>query len=505
MLVSRPPGWRGEVARGTTVGVREVLGRTDDLLGAAIERTQRAHHRRRLRRLGYEEVFVPESEPGLFAAGRAPTGGNAVDVLIDGQEALSAMAEAVQAARSSVHLACWHADPDFQMLRDREPPVTLRDLLAGAAERVPVRVLLWAGPPLPVYQPTRSRVHAVRDALTRGTRVQCELDARERTLHCHHEKILVVDGEVAFVGGLDPTTLQGDRHDSTTHEPRGPMGWHDVAVRLRGPSVADVGAHFAQRWSEVAGAPLPAPEPPPPAGATRVQVVRTLPDMPYRSIPRGEFTILDTYLRAITSAQRLVYLENQFLWSPEITNALLEKLRHPPREDFRLVLLLPRSPSNGADTTRGQLGRLLEAADGNDRLLAATLTAHGDGGGTADVPVYVHAKVGIVDDGWMTVGSANLNEHSLFNDTELNIVTDDADLARSTRLRLWAEHLQRPRHEVDGDPAEVVDTLWRPLAEEQASREERGLPRTHRLTLLPGVSKRARRLMGPVRGLLVDG
>lgn len=495
-------------------GIRAAADRADALLGEALERTQRAHHRRRLRRLGYEEVFVPESEPGLFAAGRPARDGNAVDVLVDGAEALGAMADAVRSARSSVHLACWHLSPDFRLVRGssggggagtEELSPTLRDLLVETAERVPVRVLLWAGPPVPVFQPTRSRVHAVRAALTRGTRVQCLLDSRERTLHCHHEKILVVDDEVAFVGGLDPTTLQGDRHDTVDHEPDRELGWHDVAVRLRGPVVADVGAHFAQRWSDVSSTPLAPPEPPPPAGTSRVQLVRTVPEKTYDSIPRGEFSILDTYLRAITSAQRLIYLENQFLWSPEITNALIQKLLHPPHEDFRLVLLLPRSPSNGADTTRGQLGRMLEAADGSDRLLAVTLTAHGDEHGTADVPVYVHAKVGIVDDAWLTVGSANLNEHSLFNDTEVNIVTDDADLVRRTRLRLWSEHLQRPVHEIDGDPTTVVDTLWHPTVDEQADLERRALPRTHRLTLLPGVSKRARRLMGPVRGLLVDG
>jgi phosphatidylserine/phosphatidylglycerophosphate/cardiolipin synthase-like enzyme len=54
----------------------------------------------------------------------------------------------------------------------------------------------------------------------------------------------------------------------------------------------------------------------------------------------------------------------------------------------------------------------------------------------------VHAKIGIVDDAWLTLGSANLNEHSLFNDTEMNVVTHDTALARQTRLRLWAEHLE---------------------------------------------------------------
>ena len=119
--------------------------------------------------------------------------------------------------------------------------------------------------------------------------------------------------------------------------------------------------------------------------------------------------------------------------------------------------------------------------------------------------MYVHAKLGITDDEWMTIGSANLNEHSLFNDTEVNVATDDQELIRTTRLRLWAEHLQCPVADLDTDPTDVVDNLWRPTAEEQAARERDGQRRTHRLTLLPDMSRRAGRLQGPLRGLLVDG
>jgi phosphatidylserine/phosphatidylglycerophosphate/cardiolipin synthase-like enzyme len=117
----------------------------------------------------------------------------------------------------------------------------------------------------------------------------------------------------------------------------------------------------------------------------------------------------------------------------------------------------------------------------------------------------VHAKVGIVDDAWLTVGSANLNEHSLFNDTEMNVVTHDRELARSTRLRLWSEHLERPAAELEGDPAQVVDSVWRPLAEEQLGLRESGAPLTRKLLLLPHVSRRSAGIRGPLNGLLVDG
>ncbi|HEU5473498.1 MAG TPA: phospholipase D family protein [Actinophytocola sp.] len=480
--------------------VRALVDKVDERVGDGLERVLCQHHRRRLTRLGWRTALEPGAT-GWFSD-RAPVrDGNRVDVLIDGEEALPAIRAAIEGAESSVHIANWHASPDFRLTREPGAP-TLRELLAQTARRVPVRLLLWGGPPVPVFEPTRKRVRTARAEFTRDSAVRCVLDTRERTMHCHHEKLVIVDDTTAFVGGLDFTALQGDRHDSRDHPADRPLGWHDVTTRVTGPAVADVAEHFRARWNEVTGDALPAPEPPRPTAFSRVQLVRTVPERTYEFAPHGDFSILDVYRRALCSAQHLIYLENQFLWSPEIAEILIDKLRDPPDDRFRVVLVLPRKPSNGADTTRGQLGRLVEADDGGRRLLATTITAHD---GDRSATVYVHAKTAIVDDEWLTIGSANLNEHSLFNDTEVNIVTDDAALARDTRLRLWSEHLQRPRSEIDGDPTDVVDTIWRPTAEDQADRTTSGARRTHRLTLLPGISRRAGRLQGPLRGLLVDG
>ena len=87
----------------------------------------------------------------------------------------------------------------------------------------------------------------------------------------------------------------------------------------------------------------------------------------------------------------------------------------------------------------------------------------------------------------------------------MNVVTCDPRLARETRLRLWAGHLERSIEEVSGEPAAVVDALWRPIAGEQLERRRRGEPLTHRLLELPGVSRRSMALLGPVHSLLVDG
>jgi phosphatidylserine/phosphatidylglycerophosphate/cardiolipin synthase-like enzyme len=277
-------------------------------------------------------------------------------------------------------------------------------------------------------------------------------------------------------------------------------------VRLQGPIVADVAAHLRMRWHEVTGEALDAPAPPAPAGEHRVQLVRTVPEGIYTALPHGDFRILEAYVRALRGAQQLVYLENQFLWSPELVTVLAAKLARPPSDEFRIVCVLPARPNNGHDVTRGQIG-VLEEADargGGGRLLVCTLYARDELGVPA--PVYVHAKIAIVDDRFLTLGSANLNEHSLFNDTEVNVVTDDAALARDTRIRLWSEHLECDPSHVAGRPAhQVVDELWRPIALQELARVERGAPRTHRLTRLPHVSRRTRRLLGPLDSFLVDG
>jgi phosphatidylserine/phosphatidylglycerophosphate/cardiolipin synthase-like enzyme len=321
-------------------------------------------------------------------------------------------------------------------------------------------------------------------------------------MHCHHEKLVIVDDEVAFVGGIDLTSLGGDRYDSSDHRMRSRLGWHDAASRVSGPAVADVAAHFAARWRETTGEALVAGPPPPRAGDVRLQVVRTVPEKVYDAFPRGDFRILESYTRALRCARELVYLESQFLWSEQVVQILADKLQKPPSEGFRVVVLLPAKPNNGADSTRGQLGALVRADDGAGRFLATTVSARtGQLGG----PMYVHAKIGIVDDRWLTLGSANLNEHSFFNDTEMNIVTCDPAIARETRLRLWSEHLERSVEEVSGDPTQVVDGMWRPIAEEQRARLERGQPPTHRLRELPGVSRRSMALLGPLDSLVVDG
>jgi phosphatidylserine/phosphatidylglycerophosphate/cardiolipin synthase-like enzyme len=471
-----------------------VLDRFDSAVGDGVERAVQAHHRRRLRKVGWERAYEPDGT-SLWAAGDPPPrAGNTVEVLVDGASALPRLAEDLERAQSSVLIAGWHFTPSFRLRPDGPP---LRELLGGLAERVEVRVIAWAGAPLPLFKPSRGDARAMRDRLTHGTNIRMALDRNERPLHCHHEKAVVIDGRVAWVGGIDLTTLAGNRWDARDHPARGEIGWHDASTRIEGPLVNDVAGHLSMRWRAVTGEVLHTPSDAASRGSVEAQLVRTVPEKIYGAVPRGDFRIAEAYVRALRSARRLVYLESQFLWSPEIATILEDKLRRPPSDEFRIVVVLPAKANSGEDDTRGQLGRLV-AADAHDRLLACTLYQPG-----AAQAVYVHAKIGIVDDRWLTVGSANLNEHSLFNDTELNVVTCDPELARATRLDLWREHLERD--DVDGEPHDVIDTMWRPLADEQLARRRRGEPATHRLARLPHVSRRSGRLLGPLQSLVVDG
>jgi phosphatidylserine/phosphatidylglycerophosphate/cardiolipin synthase-like enzyme len=480
-----------------------LLRGVDRIAGNAIERLTNDHHARRLARLGHSAQRTPPDDGRLWAAGDPPPReGNSLDVLIDGAAYFPAVAAAIQAARRRVLVAGWAVSPEFALIRD-ERVLRLRELLREAAQSADVHVLIWAGAPVPVSSARRAAVRMRRDELVRGTRIVAALDSNERPLHCHHEKLVVVDDEVAFVGGIDLTDLSGDRYDTPAHPARGRLGWHDVASRIRGPVVTDVSHHFAQRWMAVTGIGLDVPATNPgSAGDTELQVVRTVPEKLYDFAPQGDFRIIEAYLRALRSARHLVYLENQFLWSPEVVNVLADKLRMPPTDEFRVVIMLPSRANTGEDDTRGQLAILADADDDRRRLLATTIRARS---GSIGDRVYVHAKVGIIDDRWLTLGSANLNAHSFFNDTEVNVVSCDADLARETRLRLWAAHLERPIDEVAGDPSTVVDELWRPIAVEQRERSDRGEPLTHTLVELPATSRRSKRLLGPLQTLLVDG
>ena len=439
--------------------------RIDCFVGDSIERAMIAHHRRRLRRVGWEHA-LSAADASWAVGGEPPSGGSAIEVLVDGEEALPRMAEAIASARSHVHIAGWCVTPDFAMSAG-ERPVILRELLSDAARRVPVRVLVWGGAPLPLYPLSRRVVRGIRESLCKGNQIVCALDTHERPLHCHHEKLVIVDDELAFVGGIDLTDLAGNRLDRPGHPPRGSLGWHDVATASAGRPSPTVGRHFALRWKEVAGERLTPPGEP---GRHRR---RGAPDRAHRpgahlqSAAAGG--VLDSReLRRCPALCRAARLPRESI------SVVGGDRRDPQARSFatRRASASACCSSFPPSRTRGPTTPPASSACWQTRTTAraACSPARATPSATRPDRVYVHAKVGIVDDRWLTVGSANLNEHSLFNDTEMNVVSHSPALARETRLRLWAEHLARPLEELEGDPATLIDEVWRPLATEQLER-----------------------------------
>jgi phosphatidylserine/phosphatidylglycerophosphate/cardiolipin synthase-like enzyme len=227
---------------------------------------------------------------------------------------------------------------------------------------------------------------------------------------------------------------------------------------------------------------LPHRDPQPdPAWQTPCQIVRTIPKRNYTFARRGEFGIAASYRDAIARARHFIYLENQYLWSPEIVDALCEALERNKDHRFRIVAILPARADFGKYDNDEQIGLLREADNGHGMFQAYSLYSAGPSSGRFGFgfsPIYVHAKVGIIDDEWYTIGSANLNRRGLATDSEMNAHTVDPEGARALRLRLWAEHLRVAEEEIAGtDPIEVIDSLFVAKAREveRLVRERHGI------------------------------
>jgi len=368
---------------------------------------------------------------------------------------------------------------DFWCSHDLTVQAVLGYLVSKGVE---VKVLIWACSELfSHYHPK-----AAHEQLTQ-VGVSCILDDSSHGIIHHpieslHQKIAVVDGTHAFVGGIDMLIeLNGDfdRWDTHSHHYTSPMrtnevdrtphNWHDAHAIIEGPAVGDVELNFRQRWNDVVQRHdwdnrllVPAhPLPPPLENNLLTQVARTIPEHTYSFGPqKGIQGIAQLYANALSNVQHFVYVENQYFWthafygvdlpflgtdSPEMEQNLRELVVALQR-GATFVIVLPDHPNVGRAFTDAGLARLREVAPeaaSQGRIQAFCLAASSEGEGEAGYrPIYVHAKVMIVDDLWTTVGSANLNNRGMRDDTEMNVATLNAELARGLRMLLWAEHLE---------------------------------------------------------------
>lgn len=378
--------------------------------------------------------------------------------------------EALGSATKRVTLCDWCLTPLMTLGEDENGErQILADVLNEVSRHAEVYVLLWSGAPA-LFEPSVHYVKQVRKTLlSRAPAVHCELDHHAPFSHDHHQKAVTIDGTVAYVGGIDLTTYEGNRLDTAEHPLRFGPNWHDVQVRMRGEVVRDVEENFCQRWNAVTGEDLHPLEPrADPNWDTPAQIVRSVPAGFYAFAPKGEYGIHHAIVAGIRRAERFIYLENQYIWLPAVVDALCDAMDRPHDGPFRIVMVLPADADMGKYDNNRHVIQLRRANRGRGIFEAYSLYSSGPETGRTGYeyrPIYVHAKVTIVDDEWFSVGSANLNGRGLGTDTEMNVQAVAPEIARRLRVQLWAEHLAMTEEQVEAaDPISLIDREWKEAA-----------------------------------------
>jgi phosphatidylserine/phosphatidylglycerophosphate/cardiolipin synthase-like enzyme len=451
-----------------------------------------------------------------WASGDTPVRNDSrVNYLVDGCSAMLEMCRHFLKARKYIYMANWGLTASMEMVRGKdhragpdgsaEQEALIAELRAEGLEEgdiefwcnndltvhavlgyavrkgVDVKALVWQGTPLFAHCDVRTT-----DEQLKAVDAQCILDDSSFGILHHpveslHQKVSVIDGQYAFVGGIDLLIESGgdfDRWDTPSHpfstpfrvnqEGVTPHPWHDAHAFIEGPAAADVELNLRQRWNDVVqrhnlDASLLIPEhplAPPLESKTLVQLARTIPEHTYSFDPqKGIQGISQFYANALKNIQQFVYLENQYLWLHAYTGidvpfagldnpdmeVNLRELVDALRRGAAMTIILPDHPNVGRAFSDAGLTRLRTQAPEaleEGRILAFTLATSATIEGTEHYrPIYVHGKVAIIDDCWTTVGSANLNNRGMRDDTEMNIATFDAELAHGLRLMLQGEHL----------------------------------------------------------------
>jgi phosphatidylserine/phosphatidylglycerophosphate/cardiolipin synthase-like enzyme len=445
--------------------------------------------------------------------GLAWTTGNHVDPLVHGAPYFARLVAAARGLERGDRFSFtdWRGDEDQLLAADGTTLGRLLEELAGRG--VQVRGLLW-------------RSHAGATGFNReehariADRVNAEggavlLDHRVRSLGSHHQKVVLLehpsdpDRDEAFVGGID--LCHGRRDDEAHHGDPQPEDmdaaygdrppWHDVQARVTGPAVANLSLTFRERWNDptpmddrttpwrallarLAREPQRPADLPPvtlaraPVGSHAVQILRTYPSKrpPFPFAPLGERSVARAYAKTFDRARRLIYVEDQYFWSHEVASIFAHALRTQP--ELRVIVVVPRFPDRNGPITGpphriGQLGVIEELRRaGGDRFAIYDLEAE------TGTPIYVHAKVVVIDDVFAAIGSDNLNRRSWTHDSELSITVLDEErdqreprdpaglgdgarrFARDLRLTLWREHLG----------VDAIDDLLDPIAASEAFR-----------------------------------
>ncbi|TFI56991.1 phospholipase [Sphingomonas parva] len=407
------------------------------------------------------DLAAPVPEPGrncwrIEEAGRAA-------LIVDAADYFSLARKAMLRAQSQILLIGW--DFDTRIVLDPDAgegaPQELGPLISWIAKHrkdVCIHILRWNWGAVKLLGRGSTLFRLARWAASK--RIAFKLDAAHPVGASHHQKIIVVDDNLAFCGGIDMTAtrwdtrrhLDGDRRRKRPTTGRLYRPWHDATMAVDGAAARAIGDLARERWEIAGGERLPVPEvssdPWPEeleADFTDVEVAvaRTRAEHEdFESIREIEALYVDM----IASARRFVYAENQFFASRVIANAIAERLREPDGPEF--VIVNPDKAEGWIEEeamgpARSELMRRLAEADVHGRFrIYSPVTRDG-------APIYVHSKITIVDDQILRVGSANINNRSMGLDTECDLALDARspgnrgaeERIAARRCDLLAEHL----------------------------------------------------------------
>lgn len=378
-------------------------------------------------------------------------------VLMENAAYFSALRSALDKAERSVVLLGWQFDPRTRLHPDianagpTDEIGRLLRMLVKSKPQLDVRLLIWKSPLLIAasqgFFPQRAQ------AWFRKRMVEFRLDPPPAPGACHHQKVVIIDDAVAFVGGGDISVDRWDCDEHLDGDPRRclPSGLiapprHEVMCVVDGPAARALGDLARERWRKATGertivdvaASDPWPDDvEPDIFDTPMAIARTEPGFGQWAETRENEAL---HVDAIRRAKKLIYLENQYFTSPVIAAALAERLAEWDGPEVVLVST-GGSPSwfdrLTMDTARSEVLYRLEQADRNNRFFAfAPHTANGQ-------RIIVHAKVSIYDDQVLRVGSTNLNNRSLGFDTE-------CDVAVAPGTEQGADAIRRFRHRTLG-------------------------------------------------------
>jgi phospholipase D1/2 len=403
---------------------------------------------------------MPQS---LFKPGEncnAVAGASRISLVVDADGYFRLFRRAAERAEKSIVILGW--DFDSRTVLENEPgqePIILGDFLNELARRkrqLHVSILDWDYPI--VFGTGREFSPHTGFSWKPHRRIDFRFDDTHPVAGSHHQKIVIFDDKLAFVGGIDLTNKRWDTCDHRAEEPRRIFEekpyppFHDVAMAVEGEAVEAIARIARARWLAATGETLPPvtanSDPWPDIMPVHVEdaSVAVSTTAPATEDSRGVKEIERLYLDMIAAARDYIYVENQYFTSEVIGEALKQSLAAPQGPQ---VIVLTRLLSHGwleevtMSTLRTQLVRELRAADKHGRFHCYYPHVEGLCEGTC---LDLHSKVMIVDDEWLRVGSSNLSNRSMGMDTECDLTIEaqgNAKVAAAIRLfrdLLIAEH-----------------------------------------------------------------